>query len=298
MSKGPGQLQQKILSALSQRQGDVHVNELCWELGAPPGTELTMDFYKSFRRAVTRLEDAALIVLAKRKLVTVDEVVEYYPSKTTTFDVKTLRERLLPTVKSYLDEKGCYQFGAAQTERHVLDKHPPSPELCEDWLSIEATLLKIAPQAQSTEDKGALVALLANGRWLVGKRRSPCPFGSFGQSVEEFCRTSLTARRQLLIVKLRSFYAKCVDPSEYRRAALKDRLYAVVNLGENQTPGLKDDFKKALLDREPDYIRTLPGHVDGSYSGWMISRERRFSEILDSLLSRDVFRSFEFARLA
>ena len=127
------------------------------------------------------MDEAGAIERVERELADIDEIIKYYPSKATSLPVKELRERLLPVVKSYLDEKNPSQFGQARNELYVLKKDPPSRQTRAAWLPIESTLLSLAPLAND-DDKPALIALLGSGRWLMNfnVRRSVAPPISFG----------------------------------------------------------------------------------------------------------------------
>ena len=293
MSRGPGKIQESILAALKQSYGEVQVNELCWRLGAPANAELATNFYKSFLRAVAGLEESGRVGITRRELVDVDEVVRVYPSKATTLQVKRLRERLLPVVKSYLDDTGERKFGPAKNELHVLSRKPLSPETCTTWLAIESQLLCVAARACEEAEKHALIALLSKGRSLFvpGSRTVS---GSFGNAIGEFFKTSLASTTPDLSADLKDLYYECFDERERRKALLKDRLYAVVDFSTHRTHLLKDDFKKELLQREPDYIRSLPGHAENSPKRRFSIKPTRYSDLLESLLRRDVLSSFAF----
>jgi hypothetical protein len=58
---------------------------------------------------------------------------------------------------------------------------------------------------------------------------------------------------------------------------------------------LKDDFKKELLQRDPDYIRSLPGHSENRPGDWL--RLINYNDLLENLLRRDVLGRFAFFSL-
>ena len=296
MSRGPGRVQQSILTALASQAGDACLNQLCWQLASPQGLALPPGFYKSFRRAVDHLADAGRVTRSRRRLRDLEEVVQIYPSKARSSDIKQLRERLLPVVKSYLEESGDRKFGAAEVELYLLRKHPPSAETLALWETIEGRLLAHGVQASEEAERRALIAVLSKGRSLF-VQRSRDVSGSFGAAIKDFLSTSLATRSSDLATDLKNFYNACFDRKELQRAMLKDRLYAVVDFTSNRTEALNDEFKRQLLQREPDYVRSLPGHAQQEARGSTSLGRVTFSKLLNSLLKRDVLSEFVFLSL-
>ena len=292
MSRGPGSIQQSILAA-ARRNTDVSLNALCWQLGAPGGGELPTDFYKSFRRAVLSLEQGGRIAIVRRALRDVEEVVRFYPNKATSLEVKRLRERLLPIMRSYFLETGAHQYGEAKNELHVLKKKPPSPDIIASWQPIERRLLHKGVEAQTLSDRTALIGLLAVGHSLF-VLRSRAISKPFGQAIKEFAATPLGTADDELRMALDKFYHACFDEAEHRKVQLKDKLYAVVDFSSNRGPRLKPNFMAQLLKRDPEYISKLPGHTDRRYKEPFGYEPTRYSKCLDDLLRRDVLAKFEF----
>jgi len=292
MSRGPGNVQQSILAAL-RRNTEVSLNALCWEIGAPDGGELPTDFYKSFRRAVLSLERSGRIAIVRRGLRDMEEIVHFYPSKTTSLRVKRLRERLLPVMRSYFNETGDCQFGEAKNELHVLKKKPPSPDLIGSWEPIERRLLNKAADAQTLSDRTALIGLLSVGHslFMIRSRSISKPLG---HAIREFAASPLGTADDELRTALDAFYKACFDETEHRKVQLKDKLYAVVDFSSNRGSHLKPNFMEQLLKRDPEYVRKLPGHADHRHKEPFGYEPTCYSSSLDDLLRRDVLSKFEF----
>ncbi len=295
MSRGPGTIQQAVLAALARSEADISLNQLCWDIGAPNGTELRAGFYKSFYRAINRLEDSGKVAVFRRGLTDLDEVVRIYPSKATTLVIKRLRERLLPIVKSYLEQTGHRKFGAEKNELHLLSKKPPTRATLAKWYELELRLLHEGGHVNSEPDRRSLIAVLSKGRSLFVEQ-SPRVSGSFGRAIEEFFSTPLASGNPELAADLGQFYSSCIDITEHRKVLLKDRLYAIVDFTSNRASSLNETFKEELLKREPEYIRKLPGHADARKKNWYRYGETQYSAVLDSLLRRDVLSKFAFLR--
>jgi hypothetical protein len=292
VSRGPGNIQQSILAA-SRRNTEVSLHALCWELGAPAGGELPTDFYKSFRRAVLSLERSGRIAIVRRGLRDVGEVVRFYPSKATSLQVRQLRQRLLPVMKSYFDETGDCQFGEAKNELHVLKKKPPPPHITAGWQPIERRLLQKGTDAQTLSDRTALIELLSVGHSLF-VMRSRSISKPLKEAIKQFAAAPLGAADDELRRALDTFYQACFDETEHRKVQLKDRLYAVVDFASNKRSYLKPNFMEQLLKRDPEYVRKLPGHADHRYKEPFGYEPTRYSSDLDGLLRRDVLSKFEF----
>ncbi len=181
----------------------------------------------------------------------------------------------------------------AKNEVHLLTKTPPPAESRRAWLELEERLLSIAGQASTEADRGAVINLLSKGRSLF-VLRSRKVSRSLGSAIAEFLASPLASSSRL-DGELKDFYYRCFDEKERRKALLKDKLYTVVDFSSRRTHFLKDDFKRELLQREPDFIRSLPGHCDAQRrnTSWFAD-PTRYSETLESLLRRDVLGSFIF----
>lgn len=293
MSRGPGTIQQSILAAVTRTDTEVSLNSLCWDIGARPDGDLAKDFYKSFHRAAARLIESGRLALARRGLRDLAEVVRIYPNRATNLQIKRLRERLLPVMKSYLDQSGDCQFGEAKNELHVLKKRPPPPEIVTRWQPIESRLLGKGVNTHTPDEKEALIGLLSIGHALfVSRSRSISQ--PFGTTMAKFLATSLGSSDAELAADLRGFYDGCFDETEHRKVQLKDKLYAVVNFNSNAASFLKQHFMDELLKRDPEYVRGLPGHLDARYKEPFGYEPARFSSLLGGLLRRDVLSSFVF----
>src|SRR5262245_58268471 len=105
MSRGLGRLQNLIVEAV--QHGHRQFNELCWSLaeisGSGAAEGLPRAYYVSFQRAVSHLEDRRLVNVDRRKLVSLGELIAYYPHRPRQRALREMRSRLLPLIQKYLE---------------------------------------------------------------------------------------------------------------------------------------------------------------------------------------------------
>src|ERR1035437_6038168 len=131
MSKGIGTFQQELLSYIPDTP--VLENELLWNLAEKTGNifygekindlrfgQINKSFDNKFAKSIKSLSDRNLIRSTKRKILTFDEMIKFYPFKTKKYEIKYLRERLFTKLKNFVIENPSSVFSAPDLENHTL----------------------------------------------------------------------------------------------------------------------------------------------------------------------------------
>lgn len=305
VSRGLGRLQRLILENLDHKE-QTQTNELFWRLALIekriiPGRELDKAFYSSARRAVILLKGH--VKKHRRKLVTLDELVSFYQFRTRSVEIKKLRERLLPILKSYIEQRNASKFSGGQSEKHLLDRL--SQETQEDtrrtWHQLESSLFDLLCCAQKGR-RDALFSLIARGRQLFVPSEGISHSASLGSLIAKaFDSMSLGEGERSLQSELHSLYSECFPRSTMAHTRLKSQLYSIADFRKYGPPHLKEEFKEFLLQEDRPFIEGLRGHTpahEEKIHSLYFPRKVRFSPVLDKLILRDALAPFDFLALA
>lgn len=257
--------------------------------------DLPKGFYVTVRRAVGTLERGGVVTVQRRKLATLLELVEHYPSKTLSLERRGLRRELLPHVAAHLENSGG-RFTFAENEQFLARSVAPSA--IDDWSQMESDVLAAALGAVG-EHRSILVRILAKGRQYFGDA-SVNASDSLGQLISAGLKSASDPGERRIFEALAKFYGGAF-PAEHRsRMRLKNKLYDVVRMGRGRRPAeLTEELKNHLLTVAPSLLESLPGHATRQADGdWLAVNGHTFSPLLDQLIGRDVFRDFEFVGAA
>lgn len=321
MSRGPGQIQEWILAEL-ERYGELQVNELCWFIALREGRvslkegadglysgSLSTPFYQSFGRAVHRLHDSGKVKHQERKLRSLDELVRYYPYKTSDGWLTSLRVRLLPFAKRFAERSGR-KYSTADNEWHLRSQAPNDAP--QRWRHVETQLfgliedLNSLPEPELSHRRGLVLRALAKGQSLFVSESDVSCNASLGTIVSEMVDLPpISVRERTTYTSLMDFYNDCFPPDDVARLDLKTRLYAVADFQRSGASRLTDRFKLELLHQAPHLLEAMPGHVPAvpeevlQQMDWMEREVRRrvgvtFSHMLDKLIQRDAIGPFTF----
>lgn len=319
MSKGLGSFQQLVLSRIG---AGTQRNELCWQLAEelkhvrttePAG--LSDSFYTAFSRAVRRLAERRLIEIRKRRLETIDELIRYYPFKTTLCSVRRLRGDLLPVLPEIESGLKRPAYTPAQNEdfffnhlRWITTK--PDVETRRNnvvqWSHIEDGLVGVLPSIPVPE-RGDWLRLLARGQELFTPKRGITCSASIAELLDRCARTS---RGREVVAAARTLLNGVLTENHRAHLALKTRLYAFVNFRPRGSSELKAETKMALFRLRRGVVEALPGHQPADPDpeeesrpgrmrrGWrdydLPTEVEAFSPLLDQLLDKHCLEEFEF----
>lgn len=317
MSRGAGRLQRQILGALVSR-APVLVNELRWDLarvedkvrfgrriaGIRQGA-IERTFCSGFNRAVAKLRQKGRVAVTSRKLTGLDELIRLYPFKTTDLGVRELREKLLPSISSYLAiarRDGRFKAtGRLRTEReeYLLGLAAPAEQkqIRLRWSKeIEPNLFKVLTAAQDQLARRDLaLRVIQRGRELfeLGPGSDPALMAMLLQKG----LASQDPMDRAVYTQAWSLYRQAIPEARLRHAKLKTQLYAVADFWTNTPVSLKGPFLDALALWHP-FILELPGHEPPIVKFGRTVRSATFSPILHRLLHRNVFSQFSFLAVA
>lgn len=318
MSKGPGRLQRLILDSCDSSGEPLQQNRLIWKLAETEGQiiktgTLSKDLEKGFigdsfskgiQRAIKELCGRSQVIQKKTKLLSLDQLVKYYPYKTNKYEILSLRKRLLSVTKEFVNERHQNLFGSVEAEVHWAknlreadaDKYRRA---INDWQEIECQVLSVLSDVAEPL-KTKLFALLVRGRQLLLDERAVYR-KALNSIIKDLGKVDwLGSHKITLFEQLKYFYNTYLE-RPVRHNTMKGQIYSVAALGKGEKPRLKQEFKEYLLRKDPSFIRGLPGHKDGELvrkSFVMVNfgkvGETQFSGLLDKLIDRYAFSSFQF----
>jgi hypothetical protein len=319
MSKGPGRLQRLILDSFEGTES-LQQNKLIWKLAENEdqikitgklGPDLEVgsikdSFSKGIQRAINDLCSKKHLVQNQKKLLNLNQFARYYPYKTSRLEIISLRKRILPLIKEFVDRNGPV-FGVGSAEIHGLQMLSESDRIqhkkaVNDWRIIEDKIISIVRDVEEPL-KTHFIALLMKGRQLLLDDRA-----GYGKALiaimEELGEVDGLGPHELALLEQLNLFYRTHIRSLVRHNLMKGQIYAVAGLSKGEKPHLKTAFKEYLLRKDPSFIRGLPDHKDGALAGRVFAVvgfgetvETRFSGLLDKLIDRYAFSPFHFLQL-
>jgi len=322
MSKGPGKLQNLVVSEIHDSGGSISENSLIWKL-AEREDKITIShtegslrfgfiessFLKSINRAIISLSEEEGIIREKRKLLNIDELITYYPFKTTKLEILGLRQTLLPALKDYILKEHLAKYRLYQIEEFIIDKFISSnKELFEeavlDWRKIEAILINMLIKAPIIERDFLILILIRGYQLIIDRNRSleyKRPFSFLIDKIHDILRESIKEDKLLLAKTLKEFYSKYFKQTDINHIGMKSQLHEVVYF-TGSPPSLKEKAKKELYTRCRPYVKGLPGHKEpeekvGKMVQYATHVEPTYSPFLNKLVDKQAFFPFYFLSL-
>jgi hypothetical protein len=299
MSRGLGQLQQRILAEL--RNSGSTLETLRWSLWDETGSvagKLPQTWNTSVTRAVETLEDRRDIMIDSRPLASLEEWVKHYPGKSLYIQVRKLRFELLPHLVSWLTEGDgpAPRFSRSQNEEFVREQLDTDPDqvrrFSAKWARFEPAIRTCYAHSGCDE----LFLLLARGKQLFGPRfvRTKIAF----RDLLDRCEPHLTRELQ---DELRGFLAEFLPSNS--AGALNLRSYVRSIAKDVPVHGhceLSDAAIDALYARCEDTISRLPGFQPPQPPAklgrfWIGDTNRpHHSPLIKKILDHSVFQRFRF----
>ena len=310
MPRGLGLIQNLLIDVLRAESGPVPFPTLVWAVATNDGTideqgDVPEETYKTIHRAAGQLarRSEPAVRTERRWLGTSASLVSRYPDRTKTGSVRAMRRRLLPHLVAFM-ETATPKRGHAEVEEAALQRTLSSDARSvveRAWPTAERHLLKAMPKLAGAESAQA-ISLLIRGRQLFvpgACESSAVPF------VDAISAVTLTRDGAALAKAIESFQSAIPKPAivAMSRAVFKNRLYTAVSLkqGKGESPHLLDAFKEYLLEREPAFVRALPGHEERlprkDLAPWCEPPRATFSPELDALVHHDALKRFEIYHL-
>jgi hypothetical protein len=289
MSRGLGQLQQEILDRV-RTDGPVSLNQLCWKMAEVMGQVskvtkrpfpeggIEKSFYKSFRRAVTSLEDRQALQLSLRPAETLQDLAELYPYRTQDLWVRSLRESLLPWTVDFLLNQSAPEFGVTANEHFLLERLPREKrqQLASEWGPLWNELTVLLGQVPA-ERRASMFSVMVKGEELF--QRADCRCSSSFDSLLKSARneTTLSPQETDLYERIYRMYVGGFPRQQLKSTRIKSRIYAIAAMGKDvKQPFLKDEFKEALLKAHQGLIESMPGHksLTEQKDEWLRTRKK------------------------
>ena len=313
MSLGPGKIQNSILQALQNSDTPIQRNQLLWDLAQKndkiiddgkigkliPKGSIEDSYKKSFQRAIKSL-DGNKIEITKRKLRSIRELIKYYPYKTSSREIRYLREQLFPLIPAYLKEGYVRQkYNINDNEVFLLKKlraiDPGKMSRYQDlWLNVETEILEILSE-ENVAEKNLWMSLLIKGRQLFLDDRAKYGLsfhyiiGEMSEQEDKFTKSETDLFKRILNLKSKVFKK---DAMKHNR--LKSQLHVVAYLYDRTTPRFRDEIKRYFYREKTEVIKDLPDHREPDAKGFALPRLVKFSPLLDKLIDRHAFARFEF----
>jgi hypothetical protein len=255
-------------------------------------------------RAVRSLEKDGRIEVEERKLLSFEECVTHYPSKTLNGEARRVRDQLLPALLQWTRQKGgaCPRYTSADNERFHLESLLPEDRqsLNKKWLRLEPRLMALLPR-MSRDDVNALFELIAKAKSIFETQGLDCR-GAFVEHVQR-----CTARHLLplpIANKITAFSNELLPPTDAGQLRLKSYIHAFADIPKYRGCSLKKETVEYLDRSFPTVVQTLPGYTapPAKQTGFrrFVSLDERgptHSKLLLGLFDQTVFQDFRFVRI-
>ena len=308
MSRGPGNVQDEVLSRLRSTQSDLTVESLQWAIfetgrGATSNGDLPNAFYKSFLRAVKRLEETSRINVVRRRLKNMSECEAHYSSKTLNGYKRALRKRFLPMLRELIGKDPDFdpRYTAAERESYHR-KHIPEEagqRLKARWQALSETLRPLYGSTSPRADE--LLLVICRGRQLFdtpGIEASTSLGHAIGGVV------SLPFISASLALELQEFYQDFLSHEQSEFLRLKSEIGGIASIGRNGEYPLMPKTLAALYSQDAQFIEAMPGFKkfrrETILPDWQEELPRRLHKYPDELVflfDPTVFQKYKFISL-
>lgn len=184
MSRGPGRIQNAILSYLVQH-GSTTFESMRWDLWiatlkAPfaASRDLPNKWNTSVFRAVRALQEVGRVKLESRRLHSFEECVPHYPNKTLRGSLRQLRLGLLPALLNWIHTGDAFpRYNSAENERFHLESlsSETRSRLGRAWARVEPELVGLLPDTTGKK-RNALFELIAKAKSVFELESLECRF--------------------------------------------------------------------------------------------------------------------------
>jgi hypothetical protein len=314
MSKGIGLFQQELLNNISN--SPILENKLLWNLAEKSNNilweekinnlrfgQISKSFDNKFAASIKSLSERGLIISVKEKIFNFEEMVRLYPYKTKRYEVKYLRERLLPKFKKFINEHPFHVFSAPDIENHtlkILFKDKDSQKgYFNDWSKIETYAKDLFKQNEDFSD--SILMIIFKGKSVFQPKRIKIQI-SFEELIKNLAsNNNFTLKNPLFIKELTEFYNKYFHNESYKRNEFKNQLYSLVQIGKSYGNSfVLKTVKEYLYQKDKEFISKLPQTKirlpEPRKEGWMNigDEENEYSPILNKIIDRHVLKEFKF----
>lgn len=295
MSRGHGELQRAVISHIQSATSPLTVESLRWELyeklekpEVPAGGELPGKWNTSFVRAVKKVaaDPRRFFAIERRRLKSLDECISHYPGKSLQVDVRHHREKLLPALLEWTQDKhgASPHYSEGENEIYYVNRLSQNRRdwLRQEWTKLEALIRPTFAELASEH----LLLLFLKARALFQGLNAKSPF-SFAAMVELSCN-DLPAT---VAEQLRAFAKKFVSDTNAGALKLQSFVHEFANVPRHGQCSLRKDTLEALHRLRPQFIEALPG-FDPGHGRFM--REPKYPDALHKLFDQTVFQKFQF----
>jgi hypothetical protein len=310
VSRGDGRLQRAILGELSAATRLTTFENLRWKLwealeagagGQLVGGQLPTKWNTSLWRALQTLtgRPGASVVIEKRRLSRIDEVVEHYPGKTLSVAVRSLRLALLPEIRRWAREHAP-RYSLGMNERFHLENLPAPVvrRLQQAWHNLASTLVSLLPGLPG-DCQNLLFLLIAKGKSVFEMRGVEC-HASFAELLKPCLEAGLIPSN--IATQVSEFSRALLPPEEAGFLRIKSYVHKLANVARHGRCTLQPDTIEYLDSARPDIVRGLPGYeppLGPSNHRWIHHDARpRHSQQLHSLIDHSIFQKFQFLTIA
>lgn len=324
MSAGPGTLQRKILDTLRKYNSFVAQRKILWEIaketnkieitgelsngelrsGIPTGF-ITKPFSESFRRAVKSLCENGLIEIQKTKLTNLEEAFDYFPYHTSEVEIFYLRQKLLTTIIEYIKDEKPHRLGSSKIEEYQISEIKDTQKYEEagwKWNPIQRGIISILHGGE-TDLFDQWVQCLVRGRYLFLDKQ--IAYSKSFMLIYNNLRKqeNKTIAESNMLKSLKALISSTFDKTDWELGRLKSALYGVGQFQKYQKDTLNEEVKDSLLEKHAALITALPGQEEpekiiseGRRINWAAWSQRKYSEYLDKLLTKQILKNHSFIK--
>lgn len=268
MSKGPGKLQNAILSHMrASNSAIISLEQLRWQLWTDR-TSNPSDFSNeckfkafdtSFRRSLKSLVKTKRdeIVIEKRKLQSLEEVYEHYPHKSTDSTVRRLREVTLPSLFAWAPTVEDWKMYSVRDNEEYHTEHLTYEKvmlLRERWETLKGILIQCFAKCDG-QDQDHLFNVIAKGESLF---RDPLLISkrTLSDCVEN-CR-SICSLPAGAFKELGDISEMFLPKEEERFLRVKSIAHRISDFPRHGGSNLKNGALAFLEDQQFDELKVLP----------------------------------------
>ena len=303
MSEGIGKNQKQIIDLCRSAEGPLTSDRLKWSIVegevAADGLEgkssaFVETAYKSFRRSLNRLSEDNKISIEKRKLVSLGEVVEHFPDRTNSPEIRALRKTFLPALLEWVnDPLGTGpQYAEGENERFFSVKLTPERlnDLRDRWFSLERDLRRAFAESGSKD----LLRLICKARFLFDGFQIGAE-GSFRHAATQAIQKSALPRD--LQTGLSAFLEDFLPRAEADTLLLKSYIHGFAQVPNRSEMRLKPEslmqlYKRRQMDSEKLEGFEPPRTASHGWGGFI--DPPKFPSSIHKILDKNVFSKFEF----
>ena len=308
MSRGLGSVQRAIVAHVLACRVPTTVETVRWalwdkslKLSKRGLCDLPKAWNSSIDRAVRSLTGNAggPVQLIRRRLASIDEVIEHYPNKTFGAKMRALRAALLPALVNWVNDGRGTRYSVNDNEAFHRQRLSSKTMLKVQrrWIQLQPALIRCLP-ALTEEQQQPLFLLIAKGKSLFEKEEMGIRVSVAFRECGDSCAKAKCLPNALQD-QINDLVRILLPAEESGPLRVKSYIHSFADVPRHRRPRLKQDALEFLEEARGDIVRRLEGYEkpEPPQDGWpRANREQssRHSDLLTGMIDQSVFSRFRF----